>query len=108
LGYLWAQIEAEFELKPLAKLARRVKAGAISGGSKSGQVRRRKRAETWEAIAKEMAKGIRARNPTFSQDRVADEISALWQDENPKGHGTLKGLISRMEKAGELPKKQRT
>jgi hypothetical protein len=110
LGYLWAQTEAEFELKPLARLARRVKAGATSGGSKSGQERRRKRATTWEAIAKKMIMEIRAENPTFSQDKVADEIFALWQHEDPRapGHATLKGLISRMEQAGELPKRRRT
>jgi hypothetical protein len=108
LGYHWAHTEAEFELKPLAKLARRVKAGAMSGGSKSGQERRRKRAETWEVIAKEMAKDIRARYPTLSQDKVAAEIYAGWKATtcDPRGHTTLKGLISRMEKAGELPKRQ--
>jgi hypothetical protein len=109
LGYLWAQTEAEFELKPLARSARRVKAGATSGGSKSGVVRRQKRVASWEPIAKEMAKLIRAQNPTFSQDKVADEISARWQARtcDPPGHPTLKGLISTMEQAGELPKRRR-
>jgi hypothetical protein len=107
LGYLWAQTEAEFELKPLARSARRVKAGAISGGAKSGEMRRQNRA--WLPIAKEMAKDIRAQNPTFSQDDVATEIDARWKDTTcrPPRHPTLKGLTSEMEKAGELPKRQR-
>ena len=97
-------------MKPLATSALRVKAGATSGGTKSGKTRQRKRAETWEPIAREMAKGIRAENPTFSQDDVATEIDAGWKATtwDPPGHSTLKGLISRMEQAGELPKRLRT
>jgi hypothetical protein len=55
-----------------------------------------------------MAKAIRARNRTFSQDRVAEEISFTWQHKDPRapGHVTLKSLISKMEKTGELPKRQ--
>jgi hypothetical protein len=110
LGYAWAKAEAELKLKPLARSALRVKAGATSGGAESGKARQRKRAETWEPIAKEMAKGIRAENPTLSQDDVATEIDARWKDPTcrPPRHPTLKGLISRMERAGELPKRQRT
>ena len=108
LGYLWAKAEAEIGLKPLARSALAVKAGAKSGGAKSGEERRRKRAETWEPNAKKLAMAIRAKNPTFSQDGVATTIAALWKDETCPGHPTLKDLISRMEKAGELPKRQRT
>jgi hypothetical protein len=104
-GYYWARAEAELAMKPLATSALRVKAGAASGGTKSGKTRQRKRAETWEPIAREMARGIRAENPTFSQDDVATEIDAGWKATtcDPPGHSTLKGLISRMEQAGELP-----
>jgi hypothetical protein len=109
-GYYWARAEAELAMKPLATSALRAKAGATSGGTKSGKTRQRKRAETWEPIAREMAKGIRAENPTFSQDDVATEIDAGWKPTtcDPPGHSTLKGLISRMEQAGELPKRLRT
>jgi hypothetical protein len=109
VGYLWAKAEAELELKPLARSALRAKAGATSGGAKSGVVRRQKRATSWEPIARQMAKDIRADNPTLSQDALATEIDAGWKAANcrPPGHPTLKGLISRMEKAGELPKRRR-
>ena len=109
-GYYWARAEAELAMKPLATSALRAKAGATSGGAESGKARQRKRAETWEPIAREMAKGIRAENPTFSQDDVATEIDAGWKATtcDPPGHSTLKGLISRMEQAGELPKRLRT
>ena len=79
VGYLWAKAEAELELKPLARSALRVKAGATSGGAKSGAVRRQKRAASWEPIARQMAKDIRAENPTFSQDALATEIDAGWK-----------------------------
>jgi hypothetical protein len=110
LGYHWANAEAEARMKPLAISALRVKAGATSGGSKSGAVRRQKRAASWEPIARQMAKDIRADNPTFSQDDVAKEIDFTWQVKtcDPPGHSTLKGLVSRMELAGELPKRRRT
>jgi hypothetical protein len=70
-------------------------------------VRRQKRAASWEPIAKEEAKKFRAKNPSASQDDVATEIASGWKDDRAPGHVTLKGLISRMEKAGELPKRQR-
>ena len=109
VGYLWARAEAEINLKPLVRSALRVKIGATSGGAKSGAVRRQKRAASWEPIAKEMAKGIRTENPTFSQEDVASEIEAGWKATtcDPPVHSTLKALISRMEQAGELPKRQR-
>jgi len=109
LGYHWANAEAESRMKPLAISALAVKAGAKSGGSKSGKVRRRKRAETWEPIAKQMAKDIRADNPSASQDVVATEIANGWKscECDPPGHMTLKILVSDMEKAGELPTRRR-
>jgi hypothetical protein len=108
MGYLWAKAEAEAEMKPLAKAALRSKAGASLGGSKSGQTRQRNRAETWEPVAKKMAMEIRGEDPFASQDDVATAIAFRWQHEEPRapGHVTLKGLISKMEKAGELPKRR--
>jgi hypothetical protein len=109
MGYLWAKAEAELTVKPLALSAQRAKAGASLGGSKSGQKRRRKRAETWEPIAREMAMNIRAHNPSYSQDSVAAEIAIGWKasEIDPPGHATLKALVSAMEKAGQLSPKQR-
>jgi hypothetical protein len=108
-GYYWARAEAEMAMKPLAESALRGKAGAKSGGAKSGAVRRQKRAASWEPIAKEMAKKLRARKPSASQDDIATDIAHEWIPKDPRapGHVTLKGLISAMEKAGELPKRQR-
>ena len=108
MGYLWAKAEADLNLKPLAKSAQKVKAGASAGGSKSGESRRQKRANTWEPIAKKMAIGIYAKNPSLSQDDIATDIQHEWIHEEPRapGHATLKKLISNMYKAGELPKKR--
>jgi hypothetical protein len=109
MGYFWARAEAEMNMKPLAISGLRVKAGGSSGGKTSGNKRRQKRTETWEPVAMQMAKAIRRDNPSASQDDVAAEIDAGWKDAtcDPPGHSTLKGLISRMEHAGELPKRRR-
>lgn len=105
LGYLWAQIESELGMKPLAESALRMKAGGSWGGSKSGEARRNKRARTWEPHARELAVAIRHEQPSFSQDRVASEIVTRWKEANfePPGHKTLKGLLSQMERDGQLP-----
>lgn len=79
-----------------------------SGGAKSGKARLTKRSLTWEPIAKEIAKGYRAKNPSASQDDVATEIASGWnsQEYDPPKHPTLKALVSRMERDGELPKRR--
>jgi hypothetical protein len=109
IGYLWTKAETEIGVKPLAISALRAKAGASSGGAKSGESRKQKRAKTWEPIAKEMALKLRAEKPSASQDDVATDTAHEWKDANVKapGHTTLKALISKMEKAGELPKRRR-
>ena len=109
LGYFWAKAECDSSMKPLAESAIRVKARSSFGGSKSGDARRKKRSSTWEPNAKRMAKSIREKKPSLSQDNVATAIILEWPDQNsgPPGHATLKNLISRMEALGELPRKQR-
>jgi len=55
-----------------------------------------------------MAVEIRTKNQTYSQDKVAEEISFGWTNEiRQPGHARLKKLIGDMEKSGELPKRQR-
>lgn len=107
LGYLWAKAEVEFGMQPLADAAVRAKLGGVAGGRKSGAARREKRAATWEPHARELAAIIRAREPALSQDRLAEEISVCWKLEEiaPPGHKTLKGLISKMEIQGQLPRR---
>ena len=108
-GYYWACAEAEGNIKPLAFSALKVKAGGTTGGSNSGKVRRQNRIDTWEPIARQMAKDIRAAKPTASQDEVAADIAYGWkrEDYSAPGHTTLKQLVSLMERAGELPPRQR-
>jgi len=108
LGYLWAKAEAELRLKPLAKATLRSKFGGSLGGRKSGESRRSKRAKTWEAHARELAHSIRKDNPSFSQDEVASNIIVSWKEGgfSSPGHKTLKDLISKMEKDGELPRRK--
>ncbi len=109
LGYLWAKVEAEGNMKPLAKSASRSKVGASRGGTKSALSRTRKRAEGWEPIAKEAAKERRAKDPSISQEKLAGDIDTYWKSEEHKAPGlsTLKALIARMERHGELPRRER-
>jgi hypothetical protein len=109
LGYAWANAEADHKMRPSALSALKSKAGAAVGGSTSGKKRLQKRIDGWEPIAKEMANEIRDAQPGFSQDDVATDIALKWKsrDYDAPGHTTLKGLISRMEKAGELPRRRR-
>ena len=109
LGYFWAKAEEQLSVAPFALSALRAKAGAAAGGSKTGKARLQKRIDGWEPIAKQMAKDIRAAKPWASQDDVATDIAHGWKARNHSapGHSTLKELISLMEKAGELPPRQR-
>lgn len=109
LGYSWGKAESDLTMKTLAESAIRSKAGSSLGGAKSGGARRKKRSNTWEPTARQMAKSVREKEPRLSQDDVATKIILEWPDQNskPPGHVTLKTLISRMEASGELPKKQR-
>jgi hypothetical protein len=105
LGYIWAKAEDEMGMRPLAEATLRAKRGGERGGRRSGAARRTKRAKTWEPAARTLALQIRAGHPTYSQDRVANEIITRWKeaDFDPPGHKTLKELISAMEKSGDLP-----
>lgn len=109
LGYAWANAEADHKMRPSALNALKSKAGAAVGGSRAGQKLLQRRIDGWEPIAKQMAKEICAAQPELSQDDVARDIAYGWKrrDYNAPGHTTLKGLISQMEQAGELPPRQR-
>jgi hypothetical protein len=109
LGYAWARAEADHTMRPSALSALKSKAGGAVGGVKGGNTRLQKRIGGWEPIAKQMAKEIRAAKPSASQDDVARDIAYEWKsrDHSAPGHTTLKGLISQMEKAGELPLRRR-
>jgi hypothetical protein len=79
------------------------------GGIKSGEVRRAKAEETWIPHATELAISIRNEPEMLSQDDTALEIAARWKkaDVNAPGQKSLKGLISRLEKDGIIPKMKR-
>jgi hypothetical protein len=107
LGYLWAKIEFEANLMPLADLAKRRTHANRMGGVASG-IRRREQAETgWKRHAKELAVNIREEEPSASQDKVAEGIIECWRPSWPHrrpGFPTLKKLVGEMEKIGELPR----
>ena len=92
----------------LAKAGFLSKQGGASGGIKSGESRRSKRAQTWEPHARELAVKIRDACKHWSQDEVAADIIFQWKDDkiDPPGHKTLKNLVSQMEAAGELPRRK--
>jgi hypothetical protein len=106
LGYLWAKIEFEDNLKPLADIAKQRKIDNKRGGEKSGEIRRKNAEQGWVKIGKIMAIKIRDKQPELSQDDLAFEVGVLWtSDIEPPGTARIKLLIGEMEKSGELPKR---
>jgi hypothetical protein len=106
LGYLWAKIEFETNLKPLADIAKLQKQTSKDAGKKSGEIRRKNAEQGWVKIAKILAIKIRDKQPELSQDDLAFEIGVLWtSDIEPPGTARIKQLIGEMEKSGELPKR---
>jgi hypothetical protein len=100
-------------LGSVAMLGKEMKVGfsalerSQKGGKNSGATRREK-GDLWKATAAQMAKEIRGAHPGWSQDDVSSEIIALWKEEEPPGHTSVKGLISRMERDDELPRAVRS
>lgn len=82
------------------------------GGKKSG-AKKREDAQSykvaWELAARPLLKAVRTQYPEHSQDRLAQEASALWKCVKPTTppHKDLVALISKMERERELPKMQR-
>lgn len=109
LGYFWAKIEAELDLLPHAEKALKQPGFGAAGGFKSGEARREKSASTWEPHARELAKEIRKQQPHLSQDNLAMEIALQWKnaDHHEPGPKTIKKLIAKMERSGELPVRQK-
>jgi hypothetical protein len=72
-------------------------------GKRSGESRRRNR--HWVTHAAKLAKEIRAKDPSSSQDDVASEITFGWKIREIKvpGHRQLVRLISELERSEELP-----
>jgi hypothetical protein len=104
LGQLWAKAESATTVQPLAEVAKRSQLKAKEGGVKSGSTRRN---AEWRQIAQNSAISVRQREPSFSQDDVATEISALWTEEIPRApsHETLKKFISNLEHSGVIPRR---
>jgi hypothetical protein len=69
---------------------------------KSAAKRRRTAEKKWQSHAEDLAKQIRAKDPKKSQEKVAEEIRPLLGDR--RGQRTLVRFISRLEKAGRLPR----
>jgi hypothetical protein len=106
LGYLWAKIEFEANLKPLADIAKQRRIDNKRGGEESGRKRREKAELGWKSFAKELAADARREKPSSSQDAVAEEIMMYWRPgwpPRPK-FPSLKKLVGQMERSGELPR----
>jgi hypothetical protein len=125
LGFLWSRVEADTKMRPLAEKAIERTGSNKKGGELSGIARREKAQEGWIPIVKEMAINIRRHSPDLSQDDVVYEIQDQWEAKRqqllhtapPKEHerikklklckhARLKQLISAMEKAGEIQRRQ--
>jgi hypothetical protein len=103
LGFLWAKLEADMNLRPLADKEEWRNQKSRDGGLNSVNTRREKARQTWMNEAEVMAKAIRKKNPGFSQDKLADEISFRWSvNDNLPGHPRLKQFISELENSNQL------
>jgi hypothetical protein len=82
-------------------------AGKKSAAKKRGDAQRYKVA--WESVARRLLNDERTQYPEHSQDRLAQEASALWKCVKPATppHKDLVALIFKMERERELPKMQR-
>jgi hypothetical protein len=70
VGYRWGRAEADLRMKPLAEGGHRSRAGAPIGGRISGESRRQRAEQTWKPLAFRLAKEIRERNPTLSNESL--------------------------------------
>jgi hypothetical protein len=99
LGQLFAKAEAATTLEPLAEAQQRLREESSAAGIKSGKARRN---APWRQIAQNFAIQERKKHPDWSQDRVATEIAALWRDDRPPTHKTLKEFLSELERNGTI------
>jgi hypothetical protein len=76
-----------------------------AGGKKSGEDRRARR--KWVLHATDLAKAAYSRDPTASNDRIAEEIADTWklQDVDCPGHRTLSKFVSELRRDGQLRKR---
>lgn len=109
LGYFWAKAETELRVKILAKIGEKTQKNGRELGLKFGEVRRQNARDGWEKTARELAKELRAKNPTYSQDTLTARIATICDQQKieMKGLPMIKKLISSMEKAGELPPRKK-
>lgn len=87
------------------KTVEKQKKAASEGGRTSAETRNEKANRKYRNAAKLMIKAERAKNPGYSQDKIATEVIALWKDEEIPSYAQIKRLISAMEKAAEIPKR---
>ena len=75
-------------------------------GKKSAPDRTAK-SETWKTYAAQIAKQVRAKNRSISQEDLADKIEAKWGNPgfNCPGRRTIVSHISHLECVGELPRR---
>jgi hypothetical protein len=99
IGQLLAKAEAATTLEPLAEAQQELREKARAAGVKSGRIRRN---APWRQIAQGLAIQKREKHPDWSQDKVAGEILALWKDEQPPTHKTLKEFVSELERDGVI------
>jgi hypothetical protein len=99
LGQLLAKAEAATTLEPLAEAQQEFREKSRAAGIKSGKTRRQ---APWRQIAQDLAIQTREKHPDLSQDKVAGEIFALWKDDQPPTHKTLKEFVSELERDGVI------
>ncbi len=92
-----------------ARAAKQLKTekGASAAGRKSGETRRAKAEGAWRSEALKVAKALREKTPTLSQDALATGIGDTWKKALGKlpRHAALKEFIREKECTGDLAKR---
>jgi hypothetical protein len=104
VGFSDARAKKFFQ--PILMSERQSSVGA-SGGKKSGETRRLRAEGVWRAQALELAKSIRSKEPMLTQEKLAAKIEVEWKSETPCRSSMLIQLISKWEKEGKLPRRNK-
>src|SRR5262249_6145615 len=109
VGYRWGRAEADMRMKPLAEAGYRSRAGATDGGRISGERRRQKAEQTWKPLALRLARDIRKKNPTLSNEALIGVMRNHRKSGGKlPGEDTLRDFIRDMITEGKVPPRKRT
>jgi hypothetical protein len=103
-GFLLRYVEAILDVAQITGVdpVRNLLRQAGKEGGLKGALKRQDKQKAWAAEALLEAKQFREKNPSASQDAVAEQIRVML-DERVPGHRQVKKIVARWEMHGQLP-----